>query len=334
MYEYNSHSRAKAVDDALSFWKEQKVLRRVIAAGLSCLYAVSPASRHLIAEGKTLQSQTQQNPDARLLHRLLQAVMEWLQAAKAWLQVRGPFLQSSTAARLQSLLDRVDRLAGEVQALRMHMDIRFENMNMEIHEHIQAVHNDLREAARGIHQRFDWMEKATARDCAQVIGEALKLWTLDPHMWSDVMTRVSNGSWFAVTKELWNGRSLPQFWPYASKDIGLPSDSPVQQCGLLAHIKLTGTDAGLIEFLLVGETSVKMDRGRIAKVLRYAQDIQAYTAYSVVPCVCAHIYPVDVLVHAQANNVVPVQWNPSGRPDCRMSQLDLANKIQAMAVLP
>ena len=163
MYEYNSHSRAKAVDDALSFWKEQKVLRRVIAAGLSCLYAVSPASRHLIAEGKTLQSQTQQNPDARLLHRLLQAVTEWLQAVKAWLQVRGPFLQSSTAARLQSLLDGVDRLAGEVQALRMHMDIRFENMNMEIHEHIQAVHNDLREAARGIHQRFDWMEKATAR---------------------------------------------------------------------------------------------------------------------------------------------------------------------------
>ena len=97
MYEYNSHSRAKAVDDALSFWKEQKVLRRVIAAGLSCLYAVSPASRHLIAEGKTLQSQTQQNPDARLLHRLLQAVTEWLQAAKAWLRETRKPRETTTA---------------------------------------------------------------------------------------------------------------------------------------------------------------------------------------------------------------------------------------------
>ena len=334
MYTSNSHSKEKAGDDAPSFWKERKILRRIITAGLSCLYAVSPAPRHLIARGRTLQKQTQQAPDVRRLHRLLQAVMEWLQAVQAWLRTRSPFLRPSTAARIQTLLGRVDRLAGEVQALRMNMDARFKNANAEIHGHIKVAHNDLREAVRGIHQRFDLMEKATEHDRAQVIEDALKLWALDPQVWSDVMTHISHGSLSAVTKELWNDRSLSQFWPYVSKDIGLPLDSPVQRCDLLALIKLTGTDAVQIEFLLVGEASVNMDGGRIAKVLRHVQDIQTYTPYSVLPCVCAHAYPLDVLAHAQANNVVTVQWKRSGRPDCHMSQPDLANRIQAMAPSP
>lgn len=326
MYAYNPPPSAApreplpdaTTQNAPSFGKALRLLGEIIDVGLECLQAVTDAPRSLVKQGENLAGQTDNAPGDRPPRRLIQAVQKWLQAIKAWIGEQSSFFK--LPQRMQALEAKVDALSDDVQALEAKVgvlshDVQTLNARMSdefkvtrtaLHKHVEHVASAMDDMKKEMRHRFDVLEDATSHDRAKVVEDALRNWALSPQAWRDTLPPAWAAAWIE-TEELWTDRMPSRYWPTLCQHLGLPVDSAVRSCDLLATVDIQEPVAPA-PFLIVGEAAVNMDSERIRKAVQRAREVETHTDYRAMPCVCASTYTRSVLEMAQTSGVMALQW--------------------------
>lgn len=290
--------------NAPSFGKALRLLGEIIGAGLECLQAVTDAPRSLVNQGENLAGQTDNAPGDRPPRRLIQAVQKWLQAIKAWIGEQSSFFK--LPQRMQALEAKVDALSDDVQTLNARISDEFKVTRTALHKHVDHVASAMDDMKKEMRHRFDVLEDATSHDRAKVVEDALRNWALSPQAWRDTLPPAWAAAWIE-TEELWTDRMPSRYWPTLCQHLGLPVDSAVRSCDLLASVAIQEPVAPA-QFLLVGEAAVNMDSERIRKAVQRAREVEMHTDYRAMPCVCASTYTRSVLEMAQTSGVMALQW--------------------------
>ena len=334
-------------------WAETvKEIANVIADGMSILMSVKYAPKHLLREGERLENASRRAPESKPPNNLWQTVRNWVRAIIKWFIGSGEGHRSSpdVERRLDALEQRVDTLTDEMRAgfERLHGEITQTRSDLqgEIAQTRSDLQEEIKSTRQDMHRRMDSLsstmqtanedlrkdlslnEKANEHARAQVIESALARWSLDARTWGDLLSLEPER---VATELLWDDHQVARAWTGFADFLGIPHDSALQRCDLLALVTLTLTPDEPVAFLVVGEARVRMNGRRLTKVLQHVQDLRKHTDYSVLPCLCASRYSDELLARALAESVIPLEWLRNDQMRCHVDDYDLAARIRAMA---
>ena len=323
-------------------WAETvKEIANVIADGMSILMSVKYAPKHWLREGERLANASRRAPESKPPNNLWQTVRNWVRAIIKWFAGSGEGRRSSpdVERRLAALEQRVEALTDEMRA-------GFERLHEEIVQTRSVLHEEIKSTRQDMHRRMDSLsstiqtvnedlrkdlslnEKAKEHARAQVIESALARWSLDARTWGDLLSLEPER---VATELLWDDHQAARAWTGFADFLGIPHDSALQRCDLLALVTLKLTPDEPVAFLVVGEARVRMNGSRLTKVLQHVQDLRKHTDYSVLPCLCASRYSDELRARALDESVIPLEWLRNDQMRRHVDDYDLAARIRAMA---
>ncbi len=290
----------------------------IIADGMGILMSAGYAPRCLIREGERLEESAQSAPGNEPSRNLWQAVRNWVRSIIQWF-AGGDETNGQPAPdmerRLEVLERRVDALADEMRAEfgRVHQRLdesaaaakaMGEQLSQRLDESIAAT----KAMGKQLNRRLDLLNASTTHERAKVVEDSLRNWAVSHHRWREILPLAREKAKIEV-EILWSDHMHSRYWKHLRDDLGLPMDSAVGSCDLLAEVHIQFPNAP-VTFLFVGEASVNMDSGRIRKTIQHARELEMHTSYRALPCVCATTYTAPMVDMARTAGVMALQWQP------------------------
>ena len=177
-------------------------------------------------------------------------------------------------------------------------------LNQRIDESVVAT----KTMGRQLNRRLDLLNESTTHARAKVVEDSLRNWAVSHHRWREILPPAREKAKIEV-EILWSDHMHSRYWKHLRDELGLPMDSAVGSCDLLAEVHIQSPDAP-VTFLFVGEASVNMDSGRIRKAIQHARELEMHTSYRVLPCVCATAYTAPMVDMVRTAGVMALQWQP------------------------
>lgn len=299
-------------------------IARIVAEGH--LWLVSGASPR---EGDRLENAARNAPDRKPPRGLLRAVGQWLRSVGRWRGRHTPMRRPTSEidpgfAHLES---RNNVLFDEVRRGLAHAREERRELSRSLHKRMDTLQDTFQAGLDSLREDLSLTEQAIEHERGHIVENAMARWCLNRQTWGNLLALDPDR---IATELLWNDQHAPRHWAGTADFLGLPRDSLLQRCDHLSRVALDFPDGKTIQFLIVGEASVTMDSGRIAKALQHVQAIQDHTAYPVLPCVCARDFSNALLERALRAGMVPLEWVRGGSTRCRVNEAELEARTRAM----
>ena len=181
-------------------------------------------------------------------------------------------------------------------------------MGEQLNQRLDASIVVTKTMGKQLNRRLDLLNESTTHARAKVVEDSLRNWAVSHHRWREILPPAREKAKIEV-EILWSDHMHSRYWKHLRDELGLPMDSAVGSCDLLAEVHIQSPDAP-VTFLFVGEASVNMDSGRIRKAIQHARELEMHTSYRVLPCVCATAYTAPMVDMVRTAGVMALQWQP------------------------